>query len=271
MKYTCPRCHYSTCRKSSMEVHLHRRYGCEPLYSTDALPASVDQCKDDVHQKQPQPQTYRCKHNCGKSFNHASSLSRHYAVCGGNNNVPSEPPKTPNGTYQSQSVNGNNNNVTQVQINITPLSSMEPKLSHEGFTKLMKGGALDTILTMIEDEHFNPDKPEQMNIYISNLKDQIGRAYMTAKGWEVCSGEELQREVFELYSSTINTLIESTGEDIETIKKDMGNKFPHLQKQIQRWERQTDREAFDEYAQKKVGLLLYNRRDVVKEKHNLRY
>ena len=94
---------------------------------------------------------------------------------------------------------------------------------------------------------------------------------MTARGWEVCSGEELQREVFELYSSTINTLIESTGEDVEKIKEEMGNKFPHLQKQIQRWERQTDCEAFDEYAQKKVGLLLYNRRDVVKTKHNLRY
>ena len=136
MKYTCPRCHYTTCKKSSMESHLHRRYGCEPLYSSDALPASVDQCKsDDV---QNQPQMYRCKHKCGKSFNHASSLSRHYAVCTGTSNTPSESPKINNGTYQTQSVNGNNNNVnlTQVQINITPLSSMEPKLTHEAFTKL---------------------------------------------------------------------------------------------------------------------------------------
>lgn len=265
----CPGCGYTFKTKRSLTKHFNRKYSCTPGYAfPDTHVAFNKACK--------------CK-TCHKAFSHSSGLYRHKKDCQGapKPSTQKNNPVTPNTTgLVNVTFQGNNNNVhvpvnvdnRQYVINIVPYDpNTPPQVSHEKFVSLMKGGGAEhTILKLVEDGHFDPEKPETMNVYISNLKDRVGR-FFVANNWEVCDADDLQREVFDLYTSSVDRMIEDTGEDTVAIRERMGNKFPCLEKQIKRWERQTGFEMFDEHAKKKVGLLLYNRRNMVKRRHNLKY
>ena len=272
--YTCPRCEYKTDKKSHMLSHIERKYTCQPLHK-DTHVVDIRQCRNTKG-------TIPCRCGCGKFFSHESSESRHHRVCPVNNkkNQKQAPPSncqhsiSVNQSQQTQIIHGGENHIqnqlSQVTVNITPFSCMSPGLSYVRFMQFMQQGALNTILKIIKEEHFNPEKPEQMNIYISNLKDKIGRVFENDK-WEVCDADRLNHDVYELYRGVVCRMVEETGEDEEHVREKLGNKYPELEAQIKRWERQTRPEQFDEHAVREVNLLLYNNRDIVKETHNLRY
>ena len=48
------------------------------------------------------------------------------------------------------------------------------------------------VLKLIEKIHFNPDKPENMNIYISNIKDKYLMVYQNGK-WNLKNKKELDQ------------------------------------------------------------------------------
>ena len=271
MKYTCPRCKYTTDKKCHMVSHIERKYPCEPLYQK-VLVTDIHQCQE-VKQR-----SFPCRYNCGKSFNHESSESRHHNTCPLRINSGK---KSKEGTHvtvahsqQTQVIQGGenhiNNQLSQVTVNITPFSDMSPGITYAQFVQFMKKGALNTILKAIEEEHFNPDKPEQMNIYISNLKDKIGRVFENDK-WEVCDSDRLNSDVYEMYRSVVCRMVEDTGDNEEEVRKKLGNKYPELEAQINRWEKQVRPIQFDDRAIQEVNLLLYNNRGIVKETHKLRY
>jgi len=65
-------------------------------------------------------------------------------------------------------------NTTNIQNNITLLPYRDTDLSHltdEDYKKCIKK-VNHCVKTLIEKVHFNPEKPENMNIYISNMKDK---------------------------------------------------------------------------------------------------
>ena len=71
-------------------------------------------------------------------------------------------------------VNGSFNTTTNIQNNITLLPYRGSDLSHltdDDYKKCIKK-VNHCVKTLIEKIHFNPEKPENMNIYISNMKDK---------------------------------------------------------------------------------------------------
>ena len=262
MKYTCPRCGYSTNQKVCILKHINRKYRCEPLVDK-VTPTSVEDCCSISTLQAEKP--YSCRHKCGKTFSHTSGESRHQKTCQKKKgDVPM--------VVGNHNVVGNNNSVNHhntININIVPFEDSIPKrVGVRKFLDLMRRGALDVVLKMIEEEHFNPEKPEQMNVYVSNLKDKIARVFCDKGFWQVCNADEIKTEVYDRYLSSVNRMIEETAELVEN---ELGQKYSLLEREIRRWQRQTDREEFDEHAKESVKMLLYNLRNIVKTTHNLKY
>ena len=89
--------------------------------------------------------------------------------------------------------------------------------------------------------------------------------------WRVCDADQLNSDVYELYRSTICRMVSETGETEEYVRKVLFEKYPSLETQMKRWEKQIQPMQFDEHAIKQVNLLLYNNRDIVKDTHNLKH
>lgn len=137
------------------------------------------------------------------------------------------------------------------------------KLSPEEFDKLMKAkGPIDTILACIENQQFNEDSPQNMNVFVSNLKDKIARVFDGYK-WCARDGEEVIEGVLGKYRTMIDDVITDVedNEDQEIFLK--------IAKVAEKWNKQVDRDGFDENAKKDILFALYNLRDVVKKVHKV--
>ena len=284
--FECPRCGHTCEPKQQMERHLSRKYPCEPTLSNISRENALSMLFP------PKPKgKFLCKKGCGKSFAHQSSQSRHEKDCLGEDKSSTQTQiEDPKPQAETTVETGNNslsgehnvfvmaskdttveNNTINLVINITPLSEITPQLSYEKFVQLMHQGALSTILTLIEENHFG--KPEGMNVYISNLKDKIGRIF-EKNGWKVCDAATLSKDMLDMYQKSVDDLMDDV-DDVDKrdeIRVFIGDlllkKVDHFGK---RWTRQTEHEEFEAHAKKEIGFLLYNNRDKVRETHNLRY
>ena len=76
---------------------------------------------------------------------------------------------------------GDHNTIHDESINIIIIQGFDDftpqTISEEKFKGLMCNGAAKTILSCLKDQQFNSEKPENMNVYVSNFKDRIARVY----------------------------------------------------------------------------------------------
>jgi 5'-deoxynucleotidase YfbR-like HD superfamily hydrolase len=96
-------------------------------------------------------------------------------------------------------INGLNGsfNTTNIQNNITLLPYRQTDVSHltdDDYMKCIKK-VNHCVKTLIEKVHFNPEKPENMNIYISNMKDKYLMIYDGAN-WNLANKKD---EIDRLY------------------------------------------------------------------------
>lgn len=251
MTHTCEFCPYSTRYKQNLNRHLRAKH------------------PDGENLKPPPSLKWDCK--CGKQFQHQSGLSRHKKTCTGEQTVHDVVNTITSGHHNTihNVYNQNQNNIT---INITPFSSMTPELTYEDFLRTMNGGTCEALVKLIKDAHFNKQKPEGMNCYISNLKDKIGRVF-EEDGWEVCEADDLAFRVFEKYREAIDTIVEEiqSEEMSEESRERLDKVRKRLDGYMKKWEKNSNADEFEKFSVKTIHLLLYNKKDIVREAHNLRF
>lgn len=101
------------------------------------------------------------------------------------------------GKLEIHGVNGSFN-TTNIQNNITLLHYRETDVSHvtdEDYKKCIKK-VNHCVKTLIEKIHFNPEKPENMNIYISNMKDKYLMIYDGAN-WNLANKKDEINRLYE--------------------------------------------------------------------------
>jgi len=142
-----------------------------------------------------------------------------------------------------------NNTINNI-VNVTLLNYKNTDTSHLtdiDYKKCIKN-PLHCVLNLIEKVHFNPEKPENMNIYIPSLKDKYIMMYQDNK-WMCENREELNtiyRHKEELIEYWIN---ENKDDDIEKFF----NRYSHIK----------DEEM--EYIIDKLKLMMFNKRDLIKK------
>lgn len=62
----------------------------------------------------------------------------------------------------------------------------------------MENGPTGLLLSCIKDQQFNTEKKENMNVFVSNLKDKIARVF-DGKFWTIRDGEDVIESLLQKY------------------------------------------------------------------------
>lgn len=157
---------------------------------------------------------------------------------------------------------------------ISDMSSLQQIKTTDKFIELSKDDlyskkvndteyATRLILDLVDENHFNKDKPENMNFYISNQHDKIGRIY-NGEYWEMKNSDDLAQEVFSLYRDEISKVMHdsNTKEEIEKNQKTI--------KVMEKWERANARKDFDDNVKQQLKEHMYMKKDLVINIHKLK-
>ena len=110
---------------------------------------------------------------------------------------------------------------------------------------------------IIRKIHFNPKKPENHNIYISNLKNSYIMIYMNNK-WKVKNREEIISKIIDdkqvLLEKKIQEWVES------------GKRYPKIMAKFSRYIEKREENDVINAIKEDIKLLLYNSRNMILEK-----
>jgi hypothetical protein len=142
-------------------------------------------------------------------------------------------------------------------INIKLLNFSETDYSHlskKDYIKCIKD-CNHCVKTLIQKVHFNKTKPENMNIYISNIKGEYAMIYSDNK-WQITIKKEQIDDLYE-YNEVV----------LENWYKQYKHEYPHIIDSFQRYLKNKD-EAEDfmiNRVKEQILLMLYNKRNILQE------
>lgn len=153
--------------------------------------------------------------------------------------------------------NGDNNFNNTVNFNVLNYNKTDYEhLTDKDYIKCIQD-CNHCVKALIEKVHFNINKPENMNIYISSLKGRFIMVYRDNK-WQVKNRKE---QIDNLYEC--NELV------LENWFEDYHEKYPHIISSFHRYLKNKDND--DDLMSKvkdEILLMLYNKRDIVIENRN---
>jgi hypothetical protein len=149
---------------------------------------------------------------------------------------------------------GTQNNIQQ---NIKILAYNNTDVSHltdNDYLKCLKHSNF-CIPHLIEKIHFNPKKPENHNIYISNLKNNYVMIYNGNK-WMLNDREESIQNLIDEKESIIEQKLEEWIEN--------GKNYPDIMKKFNRYLEKKENDTVLNKIKGEIKLMLFNNRDIVK-------
>jgi len=286
MKFNCECCNYSTEDRSNFNKHINSKKH-KLVESKSVVSPGKSKVSPEIVQSIPivnsiENEMFSCKY-CGQKYKHKQSVTKHIKYsCTKNKtedltelvrllNLQLEQQKS---EFQSQLqtqtkqieklmdkleinnyTNSNNTIINNVTNNINLLNYKDTDTSHLtniDYKKCLEK-ASRCVLKLIEKVHFNPDKPENMNIYISNMKNNYMMMYKENK-WNLVKKEEMDS----VYNHKEDLIIEWFNL----------NKDPELMKYFERFMDLKEDKPTVDAIQEEYKLLLFNNRDVVNKIKN---
>ena len=107
---------------------------------------------------------------------------------------------------------------------------------------------------MIKKLHFDPRKPENHNIYISNLKNNFVMIYGGDK-WNIRDRNEVINDMIEDNTNILEDKIEDW---LET-----GKKYPQIMKKFNRYLEKKENDVVLDKIKQEIKFFLYNNRKIV--------
>ena len=261
MDFFCECCNYRTFVKANFNKHVN---SVKHIKVSQKL-GEVRQKLGEVSQKLGD--SLKCKY-CEKVYKHKSSLSKHIKyLCTKNKtedltelvrllNIRLENQDKQIETQSKQieklmgklEIHGSFN--TTVNQHIHLLNYNDTDVSHltdSDYKNCIKR-VCKCVMGMIEKVHFNPNKPENMNIYISNMKDKYMMVYQNNK-WMLTNKDHLER-IYDDKESMIEQWIEE-------------NKDPEMKKFFNRYlDLKKDNKTM-EMITEEIKLLMFNNKNLI--------
>ena len=146
---------------------------------------------------------------------------------------------------------------TNIQNNIKVLAYKDTDLSHltkKDFIYCLNRSNM-CIPHLIKKIHFDPKKPENHNIYISNIKNDYIMIYDGNK-WVIKDRDE---SIEDLIDNNEDLLEQKLEEWIEN-----GEKYPSIMKKFNRYLEKKESDSILDTIKKEIKLLLFNNRKLIK-------
>ena len=243
MSFHCDICKFSTDKRSNYLKHINSQRHVLKTIASKKVAVISPTVVEISHTVTAVPETFKCKY-CEQCYRHKSSLSKHIKYsCTKNKdedmkelvrlmNIQMEQQKqefthkieTQSKQIETQSkqieklmgkleISGSFN-TTNNMINISLLPYRETDTSHltdQDYRSCIKR-VNHCVKSMIEKVHFNPLKPENMNIYISNIKDKYIMLY-DGQNWNVANKKAELDRLYEEKEMMLEEWLESNPEE----------------------------------------------------------
>ena len=141
-------------------------------------------------------------------------------------------------------------NITNIQNNIRLLSYKDTDISHlteKDYISSLKKVTF-CVKHLIETIHFNPNKPENMNIYISNMKDKYLMVYEEGN-WNIKNKAQ-----------ELNDLYESKEMMLEEWLDDEQHKYPDLRDKFNKYLNNKENDAIMDSIKEEIKMMMYNKK-----------
>ena len=245
--------------------------------------------QNDSKLSQNNSKKYQCKY-CNKYLSKSSNLKRHLKICKEKKNEDEEKinllnlvnllnekleirdnqikkrdkqleeqNKQINELIKKTGINIGTQNIQNIQQNIKILAYDNTDLSHlknSDYLKCLKRSNF-CIPHLIEKIHFNPEKPENHNIYISNLKNNYVMIYNGEK-WMINDRDESIQNLIDDKESIIEQKLEEWIEN--------GKNYPDIMKKFNRYLEKKENDTVLNKIKNEIKLMLFNNRDIVSKK-----
>ena len=283
--YTCIRCGYQTHDKTRMKNHFSRKNLCKPklndvdinLYKDNILLGLPDVLST-TNTTTIDDNIFKCEY-CSKIFKYKQTYYKHLNKCNEKNQVEEVKISMENlvkllnqqiNTYKSELdkrdkqineliqksgiINCNNINI---QNNINLLSYYKTDISHltdKDYIHCLNHLNF-CIPNLIKKIHFNPKKPENHNIFISNIKNNYVMVY-DGKKWNLQNRNESIGDLIDEKELIIDQKLE------EWVAN--GNQYPDIMNKFNNYLHKKENDDILNKIKDEIQLLLFNNRSLIK-------
>lgn len=256
VRYVCANCDYESTSRRNVERHLTNKIPCGPKVEIRKI------C------------LYRCE-TCGKQFQHQSSKCRHVKKCTASEkqDIIKELAEIKDTLKKQDRIAAPIHvSIGTMHNTIHAYGTDMPRVTYEKLKRLLTRGVRETIIRLVDENHFNIDRPESMNFYISNYKDNIGR-FFDGEDWGMKNAEMLVDEVFDKYRNIIDDMLDdlmTDSEDDESVAEMKSKIFEKLGKLIDKWYMRTGKTDFEEGVKHELKDFIYGKKSLVKKVHRIK-
>jgi hypothetical protein len=271
-KYNCAICNFHTSLKSNYLNHVktnkHRKnIKCQESIENNEKNQIIEVIPDKGETIINEKNGFSCKY-CGQQYKHKQSVTKHikYSCTKNKTEDLTELVRLLNIRLENQDkqietqskqieklmgkleINGSFNTTVNQHINLLNYNDTDVShLTDTDYKNCIKR-VCKCVMGMIEKVHFNPNKPENMNVYISNMKDKYMMVYQNNK-WMLTNKDHLDR-IYDDKESMIEQWIED-------------NKDPEMKKFFNRYlDLKKDNKTM-EMITEEIKLLMFNNKNLI--------
>ena len=278
VEYCCETCKFRTIHKGNFDKHIltskHIKLNPNSTFTQQKL--NIDSTII-----QPKKNTFSCKY-CDKKFSYMQSMYRHikYSCTKNKDEDMKELVRLMNLQIQQKDqelrqkdkqletqskqisklmgkldIRGSFN-TTNIQNNIQLLAYKDTDISHltdKDYAFCIKKVNF-CVKNMIEKIHFNPSKPENMNLYISNVKDKYMMMYENGN-WNMKQKVEL------------DTIYQEKEMLLEQWLEEGQYKYPEIKRKFMQYLDNKDKDDTINWIKEEIKLMMYNKRELQLKKN----
>jgi len=282
-KYYCECCNFRSKLKTDFKRHLKTKKHLSMYPNVSKMYPNVSKMYPNVSKmypsEKPPENTFKCKY-CEKTFKYSQGLSKHIKYsCKKNDdeglkelvrllnekneNLFKENEKLQkqidklSTKLQIQNINNDyniyNNSNNNYEIKILNYSNTDYEhLTEKDYLRCFMENN-HCVKSLIEKVHFNKEKPENHNIYISNIKNNFVMLYTDGQ-WNLVNR-----------TKQIDDLYDKNEYELESWFDNYKEKYPHIIKSFTRYLKNKDDDDDDMIIEVKehIMLMLYNKRKIL--------
>ena len=244
--YSCPRCGYGKNYISQMYAHFGRKNPCKPNVENIPFENIVDAFNNSLHEKETTDEKkYKCKY-CSKSYVHSQSLCKHLQL---HHSKPStdgdtisreeyeisykslqdeiellKKQKNESPDIKTTVHNTTNHNTTNNIFIINAFGSENIDYINEEYIAGLLKQPKQGIYNLIRQIHFNPGRPENHNVKITNKKLPYASVY-TNNGWELDDKKKVINRIINKSKYIMDNVYDDKNASLEASTKRVFGKF----------------------------------------------